>query len=359
MSDAQSRFDKLNAFIDHGQAPLRAAGCGAAAGLWLTIWRFERVPSDSACVSVRTLAECYGSDTKAVRRMLDQLEEHGYLVTLRAGDVRLSQSAVYRLVANPGLGASCPQGDVKPEGTVPPALGAPCPQPWGHPALSPGGTVPPIQKEQKKNKDKDPLTPAKPGGPVSERRTEKSARGKSRRATRTESLSIPIPGILDTPAFREWWATWLGNRKKPVTTFAAKLQLDDLAPFGPESAVAAIKASLAAGWTGLFPKKLEPHTASTSHAPHTRSGAGSLGGGHRVEPQPGKYVRPAAPGLQTRRPIVPGAIRAPESSTGPRGAFPGATHGDAGADEGTSPVAALPLEPRTRDRENVGRADAA
>jgi hypothetical protein len=102
-----SRFDKFNSFTRRGQARLARAGCAAAVRLWYTIWAYENAGTDSARVSAGTLAEDYGTDRRNVGRMLAQLEEHGYLITLSTGSKGRGACAVYRLTvplenASPG-----------------------------------------------------------------------------------------------------------------------------------------------------------------------------------------------------------------------------------------------------------------
>jgi hypothetical protein len=69
----------------------------------------------------------------------------------------------------------------------------------------------------------------------------------------------PIPSAIDTPAFREVWEAWhqeRKTRKQAITTRAAKMQLDQLAPLGEVKAIACIEASISNSWTGLFPDRV-------------------------------------------------------------------------------------------------------
>jgi hypothetical protein len=84
-TEKRSRFATLNEFVDCGHARLRKQGCGAAAALWFCLWRFASAENDTVRVGLGTLAECFGSDRRNVQRMLAQLEQHGYLVTLAPG----------------------------------------------------------------------------------------------------------------------------------------------------------------------------------------------------------------------------------------------------------------------------------
>lgn len=100
-SERRSRFETLNEFVDHGQAHLRSLGCGAAAALWFSLWRFENAETGCVRVGAGTLGECFGTDKRNVQRMLAQLEEHGYLETIHAGSRGRGSCAVYRLFAVP------------------------------------------------------------------------------------------------------------------------------------------------------------------------------------------------------------------------------------------------------------------
>lgn len=78
----------------------------------------------------------------------------------------------------------------------------------------------------------------------------------------TERLDVSIPENLKTPEFLVAWSEWLADRKerkKPVTSRAARMQLDDLALMGPELAVKSIKQSIANRWQGLFPVLKNDH----------------------------------------------------------------------------------------------------
>ena len=72
-----------------------------------------------------------------------------------------------------------------------------------------------------------------------------------------------LPENLDTPEFRAAWADWLAYRKerrlaayKPI---GLTRQLNALAAFGPQSAIAAIEQSMAQNYQGLFPKPVKGH----------------------------------------------------------------------------------------------------
>lgn len=66
--------------------------------------------------------------------------------------------------------------------------------------------------------------------------------------------SIPIPSEIDTPAFREAWATFSTHRSeltKPLTPTAAGMALKRLAEMGEPRAIAAIEHTIEKGWQGI------------------------------------------------------------------------------------------------------------
>ncbi|NDF00720.1 MAG: hypothetical protein EB034_20985, partial [Verrucomicrobia bacterium] len=69
--------------------------------------------------------------------------------------------------------------------------------------------------------------------------------GENRQKEKNQGV-FEIPLLLNTEAFREAWATWchhLREKRKPITTTAAKLQLDNLAAMGEARAIAALRHS--------------------------------------------------------------------------------------------------------------------
>ena len=84
-----------------------------------------------------------------------------------------------------------------------------------------------------------------------------------------------IPDTLNTPEFCAAWEEWLAYRKerrlaayKPI---GLKVQLNRLAAFGPESAIAAIAESIAQNYQGLFPKPVKQAAMATAK-PAKRAG---------------------------------------------------------------------------------------
>lgn len=70
-----------------------------------------------------------------------------------------------------------------------------------------------------------------------------------------EKAPLTLPASLDTPAFRETWATWEAHRKslrKPLTPQAIKGQIADCEKWGLRGAIESIQKSIKSGWSGLF-----------------------------------------------------------------------------------------------------------
>lgn len=64
----------------------------------------------------------------------------------------------------------------------------------------------------------------------------------------------PIPESIDSPEFREAWASWIAHRKEkrePIRFTSATRQLKQLAAMGPARAIACIEHTIFKGWTGL------------------------------------------------------------------------------------------------------------
>lgn len=79
---------------------------------------------------------------------------------------------------------------------------------------------------------------------------------------------LALPAALDTPEFRQAWADWLAYRRearfspwKPVTVGA---KLAELAEWGSERAVKAIRQSIANGWRGLFDRDEKQNVAKAA-----------------------------------------------------------------------------------------------
>lgn len=73
--------------------------------------------------------------------------------------------------------------------------------------------------------------------------------------TKSADEPPPFPPAIDTPEFRAVWADWLQHRKekrKPVTPLSLKHAMKELEQWGADRAIAAIRHSIANGWTGIF-----------------------------------------------------------------------------------------------------------
>lgn len=72
-----------------------------------------------------------------------------------------------------------------------------------------------------------------------------------------KKLLFPDPpaSLAASPEFVQAWGWWLDDRRarrKPVTAYAATLQLRQLEKWGPAKAVRAIERAVERGWQGLF-----------------------------------------------------------------------------------------------------------
>jgi len=92
-------------------------------------------------------------------------------------------------------------------------------------------------KKEKVASESDGKKPAKTGG------------------KKPTALDVEIPDELDTPEFRSAWSDLVADRKerkKPITTRAAKQLLTKCQKWGPAAAAESIANTIANGWTGLF-----------------------------------------------------------------------------------------------------------
>jgi hypothetical protein len=113
------------------------------------------------------------------------------------------------------------------------------------------------RERREEKKEEEPPNPPQAGGDDSKTppTPPKSARAKK---PPQNPESVALPAALDTPAFRSTWGDWLADRKarkNAVTELAARQQLEDLTPLGPERAAECVRESIRNGWAGLFPDK--------------------------------------------------------------------------------------------------------
>lgn len=109
------------------------------------------------------------------------------------------------------------------------------------------------QYSKKGKKDKKEVPPVSP-------------RGEGTRKTKADLhdeavASATIPASLDTPEFRELWATFCDERRQPrkyMTQAAAEQNLAKLEEAGPAAACQALRDSIAGGYQGVFPKRVKP-----------------------------------------------------------------------------------------------------
>lgn len=88
-----------------------------------------------------------------------------------------------------------------------------------------------------------------------------------RREEKSKEPPNPLPGEaplalpFDSSEFAEAWANWIRHRKEirhPLKASTIQSQLKMLAKWGQGKAIAAIEASINAGWQGLFEPKIDP-----------------------------------------------------------------------------------------------------
>ena len=83
---------------------------------------------------------------------------------------------------------------------------------------------------------------------------------KRRKKEESEEKEEELPESLDCPEFREVWKQFKAYRKevkRPFTDNARKLTLNRLAKVTPETAIAAIHATIERGWSGVDPAWLK------------------------------------------------------------------------------------------------------
>ena len=87
---------------------------------------------------------------------------------------------------------------------------------------------------------------------------------------REENKNTPLPPNLDIPEFLAAWELWLNHRReirKPLKPTTMAAQLKELSGWGSVRAVAALRHSIAKGWTGIF----EPSTNGPRAPPEKSS----------------------------------------------------------------------------------------
>jgi hypothetical protein len=83
------------------------------------------------------------------------------------------------------------------------------------------------------------------------------------KGTRNKRVDDALPLPFDSADFKLFWANWEQHRKEKkakLTPTARNQQLEKLKDMGEQRAIAALKHSLANGWTGIFePEKAKPN----------------------------------------------------------------------------------------------------
>jgi len=86
-------------------------------------------------------------------------------------------------------------------------------------------------------------------------------RNKEGKGIRNERVDDALPLPFDSADFKLFWANWEQHRKEKkakLTPTARNQQLEKLKDMGEQRAIAALKHSLANGWTGIFEKETRP-----------------------------------------------------------------------------------------------------
>lgn len=94
-----------------------------------------------------------------------------------------------------------------------------------------------------------------------------ATRKKTKKKKQEKDAPVLLPEGLNTADFQAAWSDWLSyRRERRLTTTPRTLtaQLGKLAGWGPDVAVQSIRASIEAGWQGLFPPK--PDATAKPHA---------------------------------------------------------------------------------------------
>jgi len=92
--------------------------------------------------------------------------------------------------------------------------------------------------------------------------------------------SVPIPEVLDTPAFRSLWATWQAHvraKGRPMTVYTAEKQLAKLGELDHQAAMRWIDEAIFRNWQGLFePPNERPYgNRRSANRPNRPAGSGA------------------------------------------------------------------------------------
>lgn len=237
---------------------VRAPSSGAKL-LLLVMADLVRAPEHKMYVSAARLSEMSQLDRKTVLANIQRLEVAGLIQQLdekapgRGGApvFRLNLDASASAATDPGIGT----------GSTGPAADEP------NPVFPRTDTAFPANRTQF-SREPNPKTGHKPVGTSNEpvRAREREARSPS---ASFDAGAVELPGWLS----RKLWVSWADDRRqrrKPITKAAAEEQIRQLQRMRDEGhdPEAAIRQSIASGWTGLFPPKSEG-----SHAPARRQTA--------------------------------------------------------------------------------------
>ncbi|WP_414660228.1 hypothetical protein [Horticoccus sp. 23ND18S-11] len=94
--------------------------------------------------------------------------------------------------------------------------------------------------------------------------SQKKIRRKSEQAA--DAAGVPLPDVLNTPAFRSAWSDYAGYRRErhlaKLVPKSETAQLSRLAEWGHDVAIQSIRETVAQQWQGLFEPKAKPGAAA-------------------------------------------------------------------------------------------------
>ena len=76
-----------------------------------------------------------------------------------------------------------------------------------------------------------------------------------------DAKAMTVPDTLNADAWHEW-IDYRVDRRKPITQLSAKKQVSELAKYSHETQQQMVDTSIANGWQGLFPPKVNGNTMS-------------------------------------------------------------------------------------------------
>jgi len=211
--------------------------------------------------SQSTIAAKTRMDQRSVGRALNGLEAKGYIVRRKAHRKDGGKAPCNYIINQEKLAMrkDTPVRDADTlSGTVPYGYAAECRIPTGTEPDTYRQSAAYLPAECRINKeyeqriepeDKPPLPPK--GGTVP-----KATKPKF------DPKAMTVPDALNADAWHEW-IEYRVDRKKPITQLSAKKQVAELAKYSHETQQQMVDTSIANGWQGLFPPKVNGSTMSS------------------------------------------------------------------------------------------------